>query len=220
MGFIQWNGGSEVETVTILPTGYVGINKTSPAYRLDVNSAGEVARFYSTGSSCYVYLDNDNATGLQTAIQMNAGGAMRWINYVPANTTELRWYNGGGDRMTLTYGGALTCSGDITAFSDIRHKINLKKIENALDKVSLINGYTFERVDTERGKRHAGVVAQEVLEVLPEVVNQNHDGIYSVAYGNLTALLIEAIKDERKKRESLETALSSLEERIKLLEQK
>ena len=221
MGFIQWNGGTEVETMTILPSGFVGIGRTDPSYKIDVYGAGGgVARFYVPDTSCYIYLDNGYAPAYQTAIQWMSGGSFKWINYLPANTTDLRWYNLGGDRMTLTYGGALTCSGDITAFSDIRHKINLTKIENALDKVSLINGYTFERVDTERGKRHAGVVAQEVLEVFPEVVNQNHDGIYSVAYGNLTALLIEAIKEERKKRESLETALSSLEERIKLLEQK
>jgi hypothetical protein len=47
--------------------------------------------------------------------------------------------------------------------------------------------------DTE--KRHAGVIAQEVEAVLPEVISDNDDGMKSVAYGNITALLIEAIKE-------------------------
>jgi hypothetical protein len=114
--------------------------------------------------------------------------------------------------MVLTNAGALTCSNDITAFSDIRHKTNLQKIPDALDKVSALNGYTFNRTDEEdKEKRYAGVVAQEVLEVLPEVVHENKDGIYSVAYGNLTALLIEALKEERKKREALEARVAKLE---------
>jgi hypothetical protein len=114
--------------------------------------------------------------------------------------------------MTLTAAGALTCTGDITAFSDIRHKTNLMRIENALDKVSALNGYTFNRTTEEDNeKKYVGVIAQEVLEVLPEAVHKNHDGIYSVAYGNLTALLIEALKEERQKREALEQRLERLE---------
>ena len=80
----------------------------------------------------------------------------------------------------------------------------MKKIDNALDKVSSLNGYTFNRTnDEDQEKRHVGVVAQELLEVLPEVVHINEYGIYSVAYGNLKALLIEAVKEERKAREAV-----------------
>jgi hypothetical protein len=117
--------------------------------------------------------------------------------------------------MTLTAAGALTCTGDITAFSDRRHKTNLVRIENALDKVSALNGYIFNRVDeSDNDKKYVGVVAQEVLKVLPEVVHKNHEGVYSVAYGNLTALLIEALKEECQKREALEERFARLEKLI------
>ena len=83
--------------------------------------------------------------------------------------------------------------GNVTAFSDIRLKTDLQRIENALDKVEQLNGYTFLKTNEEGGRRHTGVVAQELLKVLPEAVSEQ-DGFYAVAYGNLAGLLIEAVK--------------------------
>jgi hypothetical protein len=97
----------------------------------------------------------------------------------------------------------LICDGDIVAYSDSRVKTDIKKIEGALQKLLKINGYTFTRTDTNDTKRHAGVIAQEVREVLPEVVYDQDDNL-AVAYGNLTALIIEAIKE-------LEARVSALE---------
>lgn len=82
-------------------------------------------------------------------------------------------------------------SGDITAFSDIRLKTNIEKIDNALDKIAQISGYTYDM----NNKRSTGVIAQEVEKVLPEVVQNREDGYKTVAYGNMIGLLIEAIKE-------------------------
>ena len=96
--------------------------------------------------------------------------------------------------FTFAADGQFTASNDITAFSDRTLKENIVSIPNALDKVCAIGGYTFDRTDIVRD-RQTGVIAQEVLEVLPEAVHQNEDGIYSVAYGNMVGLLVEAIKE-------------------------
>jgi len=53
-----------------------------------------------------------------------------------------------------------------------------------------------------------GVIAQELIDVLPEVVKKDKDGMYSVAYGNITAVLIEAIKELSNKVEDLENKLN------------
>nr|DAP76656.1 MAG TPA: Neck appendage like protein [Caudoviricetes sp.] len=87
--------------------------------------------------------------------------------------------------------GEIISSGDITAFSDIRLKTNIEKIENALDKVCQLSGYTYDM----NNKRSTGVIAQEVENVLPEVVQDREDGYKTVAYGNMIGLLIEAIKE-------------------------
>lgn len=100
----------------------------------------------------------------------------------------------------------VTATGDITAFgtvSDRTQKENIEPITNALDKVNQLGGYTFNyknKPDTPM----TGVMAQELLEVLPEAVYKTIDGntgeeIYAVRHGNVIGLLIEAIKELNEK---------------------
>jgi hypothetical protein len=111
-----------------------------------------------------------------------------------------------GERLYVS--GAIRATGTITANSDITLKKNLLRIENALEKVEQINGYTYEFKEDD-SKRHAGVIAQEIQTVLPEIVNKGNDGILGVEYGNISALLIEAIKEQNIKIKNLETLLAS-----------
>lgn len=105
--------------------------------------------------------------------------------------------------------GEVYSSGDITAFSDKRLKSNIAHIENALDKVTQLNGYTYTLNQT--NTRSTGLIAQEVLAVLPEAVHGSEDTQYSLAYGNLMGLAVEAIKE-------LETKLASALARLDALE--
>lgn len=94
--------------------------------------------------------------------------------------------------------GNLICQGDITAFgtaSDESLKENIEPIQNALDKVSSISGYTFNYIDSPEKGRVPGVIAQELEQVLPEAVYETNDGKKAVRYDNTIALLIEAIKE-------------------------
>lgn len=86
---------------------------------------------------------------------------------------------------------------DVVVFSDKRVKADIQKVENALEKINQISGYTFVRSDdlNPDQRRVAGVIAQEVNEVLPEVVHETNEGYLSVAYGNMAALFIESIKE-------------------------
>ena len=94
--------------------------------------------------------------------------------------------------------GAITSSGDVTAFSDMRIKHDIETIEGALAKVSDMRGVYFKKNNGEAG---TGVIAQEVENILPEVVK---DGEYkSVAYGNMVGILIEAIKELKAEVEKL-----------------
>ena len=111
-------------------------------------------------------------------------------------------------------GNGLWTSGNVTAYSDIRVKTNIERIPDALDKVSQLNGYTFDRTDVaedEEPLRQTGVIAQEVLEVLPEAVTGDEEGHYSVAYGNMVGLLIESIKELKAEVEDLKAKLEDKE---------
>jgi len=82
-------------------------------------------------------------------------------------------------------------------FSDKRLKKDFSPIENPILKIEKIGGYYYYWKDGEDKSRQLGVIAQEVNEVIPEIVTQNTDGIYSVDYSKLTALLIESTKAQQ-----------------------
>jgi hypothetical protein len=109
--------------------------------------------------------------------------------------------------------GRIDASNDVVAFStsDIRLKENIQPIENALHKVSLISGNTFDwKSDPELTILHGfegrdvGVIAQEIESILPEVVTTRDSGYKAVKYEKLVPLLIEAIKELTDKVNKLE----------------
>jgi len=104
--------------------------------------------------------------------------------------------------------GNLTMNGNVTAYSDARLKKDVKTITGALDTVGKMRGVTYTRIDTD--KAGVGVIAQEMLEVMPQVVHQGvgDDDTLSVAYGNLVGVLIEAIKELRNEVITLKTTLN------------
>lgn len=93
--------------------------------------------------------------------------------------------------VELDVTGNILASGDVTASSDRRLKTDIKRIEGALNKVRTLGGYTFTKNDNPS----TGLIAQEVLEVLPEAVHGTEETYYSIAYGNMVGILIEAIKE-------------------------
>lgn len=108
--------------------------------------------------------------------------------------------SGGGDlsgnrtlAMSGNFTGSFTATGDITAYSDENLKYNIETIDGALGKVEGIRGVTWNRKEDD--SRATGVVAQELEAVLPEAVHTDAKGMKSVAYGNITGLLIEAVKE-------------------------
>ena len=95
--------------------------------------------------------------------------------------------------------GNFTATGDVAAFSDARLKSNIHTYQNALATVQQLRGVRYER----NNKFNIGVIAQEVQAILPEVVNTDNEYL-AVAYGNIIAVLIEAIKELSLKIEKLE----------------
>jgi hypothetical protein len=106
--------------------------------------------------------------------------------------------------------GNMTVAGDVTAYSDARVKENVETIVQALDKVLQLRGVSYNRTDSDDKKTKIGVIAQETLVVVPEVVNQDNTGMYNVSYGNLAGLFIEAIKEQQKQIEDLKSKLDAL----------
>jgi hypothetical protein len=157
-------------------------------------------------------------TGNSATVSMSSGRtdatAYPVVWGVPSSASQL--YSCSAVAITSSTGllsaSSLYATGEITAFSDARVKTDIELISNALEKVEAIRGVTYTRTDApHEGVRQAGVIAQEVELVLPEVVKTNEDGMKSVAYGNLTALLIEAVKELSAQNKALLARLEILE---------
>ena len=105
-------------------------------------------------------------------------------------------------------GSEIEASGDVIAFgsSDERLKDNITPISEPLYKLSKVGGYTFDwndKQDTYEG-HDVGVVAQEIEEVLPQIVTTRGNGYKAVKYEKIVPLLIESIKELNKKIEDIE----------------
>ena len=99
--------------------------------------------------------------------------------------------------------GSITATGNVTAYSDIRVKDNVEQIGGALERLQAIRGVTYTRNDLDdKERRYAGVIAQEIEEVLPEAVFDNGDR-KAVDYNATIGLLIEAIKELKAEVETL-----------------
>jgi hypothetical protein len=89
--------------------------------------------------------------------------------------------------------------------SDATLKTNVETLSGSLDAVKSLRGVSFDWL--ENGGSEIGVIAQEVEAVLPDVVSTNDDGIKSVKYGNMVAVLIEAIKEQQAQIDELKAKL-------------
>ena len=91
--------------------------------------------------------------------------------------------------------GSIYATTDITTDSDIRYKYNLSNIQNPAQIIKKLNGYTFNRNDTDLNQRFTGLIAQELQKVLPEAIYEKEDGKLRIFYGNLAGLFVETFKD-------------------------
>jgi hypothetical protein len=110
----------------------------------------------------------------------------------------------------LTYNpstGTLT-STLVTSSSDENLKTNIKTIDEPIEVINSLRGVSFDRIDTDQSD--FGVIAQEVEKIIPEVVHQDVDGYKSVSYNSIIGFLIEGMKQQQKKLDSLEREVGIL----------
>jgi len=199
------------DDITVDGSGNVGIGTSSPSAKLDVE--GEIqANAPSAYAPAFTALSNTDANNWARIDITNQNASEPFIFFQDqsglaavrneADGQPIIFMTKSGtsaERMRVTTSGIsvtgdITATGNVTAYSDLRIKDNIEPIADALNKVNLLNGYTFDRTDVDTS-RQTGVIAQEVQAVLPEAVVETSDGTLTVAYGNMMGLMIEAIKE-------------------------
>ena len=191
-----YTGGGSTLGLSINSNGNVGVGETSIDAKLHLTTA---------------------SSGLVNQ-KFESNGSAAWRIGVPAGSTSFVFDNANDNlssaKLSIDSSGNVTAAADITAFSDERLKEDIKPLQNSLEKVQAIQGVSFVKKNDEDKKQKIGFIAQQLKEVLPEVVHENEDGIHSVAYGNITALLVEAVKDQQEIISQLEERIIDLENRL------
>ncbi|MCZ6820330.1 MAG: tail fiber domain-containing protein [Calditrichaeota bacterium] len=132
--------------------------------------------------------------------------------------------NSDGDVVLVRGGGNVVVSTTVVHSSDRRLKKNITTLDGALEKVLHLRGVSFEwKKDGARNRNpqqgvQIGLVAQEVETVVPELVKTDSEGYKTVAYSNVTALLIEAVKEQKKTIAEQNAQLKELRSRVNKLE--
>jgi len=205
--------------------GTVTFNPTS-TYKVILGNVGNVQIAGGTNGQV---LSTDGSSNLSwyTIPTPVAGGSA--ANRVAVYTSATNIAGSTGltyDGSTLSVSGAITATGDITAFySDQRLKTNIAEISNALDKIKTIRGITYNSNELAASlgvgdnREHVGVIAQEVQSVLPQVVvpapfdvdpvtlgSKSGENYLTVQYDKIVPLLIQAIKELSAEVEALKAA--------------
>ena len=234
VGYTGWTIGSSppdtiIEALTITSGGRVGINTTAPAYTLDVNGPMQV----SGPVTCMDALSAGEQIRIESFSGVpacNAPFGVRFIFYSPwqtngglyaSNFTLYKYgpnsstgnpvflidYNDVNNTLGYTYN--IIATGNVTAYSDIRLKENIETIDSPLEKIQKMRGVYYTLKEDSSSQRKIGVIAQEMEEVLPEVVHTDtsEDKWKSVAYGNIVAVLLEGMKAQESTLRSIQSYL-------------
>jgi hypothetical protein len=224
LAFYTSASGTLTKRMIIVKEGNVGSGADNPT----LNSNGKFIHIHSdttstAAASHYTNADTGNAAtdGLVVGY-WNDNSAYLW-NY---ENTPLKFGTNSLERMRidaagnvgigtttptakLNVSGDILASGNVTAYSDSRFKEDINTIEHALEKTKELNGVNY--TDKETKQRRMGLIAQEVKEVIPEVVSINgEEQIHSLAYGNIVGLLVEAIKELNAKVDVLSIRIDEL----------
>ena len=170
----QWQDG------LTLSNGNIGIGTQDPQYNLDITGHLRVSENIILDAGKVITSPGRmHISGEELLYVLNKDGVIIG-----------KEFGGTGD---LTVQGLI--NGVVVGNSDLRWKENIEPIQNALDIIADLRGVTYTWTDASRGNGvQIGVIAQEVEQVLPEVVHTDSQGYKSVEYAKLVVPLIEAVK--------------------------
>jgi hypothetical protein len=174
---------TSVNTVTTLATvnanvGTFGNGTAIPS--ITVNAKGLITGVTTTAVSSGTAITDDTSTN-----------ASRFLTFTSATSGSISAANVSSTKLTFNPSTGLLTVVDINSTSDLNLKENIKTIENSLNTLSQLRGVSFDWKET--GRSSYGVIAQELQEILPDLVKNGE--VKSVNYNGLIGVLIEAVKE-------------------------
>jgi hypothetical protein len=157
---------------------------------------GRWYQYHSVGNNCTAFGTSTTYSGYNIYVPTGLKSDGRIDATIFYDAAEAAYYlDPNATGTSLNVAGSIVAGGNVTAYSDARVKENIETVDSALHKLAAIRGVTYTRNDLEdKERRYAGVIAQEIEQVLPEAVFDRGD-LKSVDYNGTIALLIQAVKE-------------------------
>ena len=245
--FVIGNGGGATSSnaVTVLKSGRTGNGTDSPQAGLHLKGAGfpdsffyiesnagndAGLRIYEGPTAKWHIFNNSSIGGLQI---YNTGGetaifAKQTNSFIGiGNTAQTQALDVNGNARfraigSGAYAGVVNRTADgtlTTATSDIRFKENIQTLEGGLDKILQLRGVSFTWINNPEYGQRIGFIAQEFEKVIPELVFTNEtDGFKGINYAEVSAVLVEAIKEQQTQIDRLQQESQQLNARLERLE--
>lgn len=162
-------------------------------------------------SSTQTFSGNKTFSGTTTLAVTSHSGAASFAGDITSSGTNsfsgVQTFSNSNSFTGATNTFKAVVGDSFTTTSDARLKENVETLNNAVEVVNSLRGVSYLR----DGKKEIGLIAQEVEQVLPEVIGETEGGFKTVAYSNMVGLLIEAIKEQQATIKELTTRLEKLE---------
>jgi len=230
----------KTDAISVSSGGNVGIGKASPGAKLEISGSTTQLKIdaVGVGTDAILFFDTvsdagsnyntarlvaDAATGGTSPtlgfdiIDGDGGGWNRTLTIKATPGRETSGNVGIGTRSpSYKLDVAGTIRGNNVTPSDQRYKQNIHPVDNALTKLQELRGVSFEwkKSQAQEAETQIGLIAQEVEGVLPELVSTDEEGYKSIAYGQLTAVLIEAVKEQQQIIEQKSATITKQQEKI------
>lgn len=198
--------------------GNVGVGNSNPEEKLVVEGNIKIGRnkaiCVNRGMLTFSHVTTDrNHTIYNNGDDIDEEGSWDGMKFNVFNGASFRVGDATGGKhkeiLSIVENG-VTCT-NLTQSSDVRLKKVIQPIQNALKKIVLLKGVSYQWKDPKMGENtEVGLIAQEVEEIFPEVVANDKKGNKSIAYGKMVAPLIEAIKEQQQQIEALRKEVSLL----------
>lgn len=210
---VNGSGRTYIQDVTLDTYGHVTGLATATETVVNTDTTYSAGSGLALSGTTFSHSDTSNLSG-NYGISGNTGGNVvqsfvitsdtygHVTNLTSASTNLDNRYTQPNTTVTFTTVNA----GTINTTSDKRAKDDITPITGALDKVQQLGGYSFTLKATD--EKSSGVIAQEVQKVMPELVQEDAEGLLSVQYGNMVGLLIEAIKEQQAQIDELKQKLN------------
>jgi hypothetical protein len=209
------------ESITLKTPDFTGINavKGDAPRSVEINQAGLQSLYGSNQFKVDTSLTANSFLTVRGKSEFSGSSNFTSLNASEGNITNLTVGSISISDGVFTINGDIRATGDIYALasSDERLKENVIPISNPMDKIKKLGGYTFNWNGVSKKPTHIeeiGVIAQEVQQVLPQIVREKGDGYLGVDYEKIVALLIEGVKHQQDEIDELKNEILKLNQII------